>query len=61
MIDFFRSEQPIEYVGVMHAQAPHDAERMAADLRKELPDHEIPIGQIGCVLGWARRAGPTSP
>ena len=56
MIDFFRSEQPIEYVGVMHAQAPHDAERMAADLRKELPDHEIPIGQIGCVLGT--HAGP---
>ncbi|TMC80815.1 MAG: DegV family protein, partial [Chloroflexi bacterium] len=27
-----------------------------ADLRKELPDQEIPIGQIGCVLGT--HAGP---
>jgi fatty acid kinase fatty acid binding subunit len=51
MIDFFRSEQPVEHVAVMHAQAQEDAERVAADLRKEYPNQEITIGQIGCVLG----------
>ncbi len=51
MIDFFRTQLPVEYVGVMHAQAPGDAERVVADLRKEFPDLDIPVGQIGCVLG----------
>ncbi|TMC51946.1 MAG: DegV family protein [Chloroflexi bacterium] len=51
MIEFFRSEQPVEYVAVMHAQAQEDAERIAADLRADLPGQEITIGQIGCVLG----------
>jgi DegV family protein with EDD domain len=51
MVEFFRSEQPVEYVAVMHAQAKEDAERIASDLRSELPDQEITIGQIGCVLG----------
>jgi fatty acid kinase fatty acid binding subunit len=51
MVEFFRSEQPVEHVAVMHAQAADEADRIAADLRKELPDLEIPIGQIGCVLG----------
>ena len=56
MIEFFRSEQPIEHVGVMHAEAKEEAERIAADLRHELPDHAIPLGQIGSVLGT--HAGP---
>jgi DegV family protein with EDD domain len=51
MVEFFRSEQPVEYVAVMHAQAKEDAERVAADLHQEFPDQEITIGQIGCVLG----------
>jgi DegV family protein with EDD domain len=51
MLEFFRSEQPVEYVAVMHAQAKEDAERIAADLRTEFPDQETTIGQIGCVLG----------
>jgi DegV family protein with EDD domain len=51
MVEFFRSEQPVEYVAVMHAQAKEDAERIASDLQSELPDQEITIGQIGCVLG----------
>jgi DegV family protein with EDD domain len=51
MIEFFRSDQPVEHVGVVHAQAPDEAEQIAAGLRKELPDFEIPVGQIGCVLG----------
>lgn len=51
MIDFFRTQLPVEHVAVMHAQAPDDAERVVADLRKEFPDLDIPVGQIGCVLG----------
>jgi DegV family protein with EDD domain len=51
MIEFFRSQQPVEYVAVMHAEAPEDAERVAAELRKEFPNLDMPIGQIGAVLG----------
>ena len=51
MVEFFRSEMPVETVAVMHAQAAVEAERIAGELRRELPDLEIPIGQIGCVLG----------
>ncbi len=56
MIEFFRSEQPVEHLAVMHAEAPKDAERLAADLRREFPEREIMLGQIGCVLGT--HAGP---
>lgn len=56
MIEFFRGELPVEYVGVVHAQAPDEAERIADDLRRELAGMEIPIGQIGCVL--ATHTGP---
>lgn len=51
MVEFFRSEQPVEHVAVMHAQAPDEAAQIAGELRRELPDLEIPVGQIGCVLG----------
>ncbi len=51
MVEFFRHELPVEYVGVVHAQAPEEAERIANDLRREMPGLDIPIGQIGCVLG----------
>jgi DegV family protein with EDD domain len=51
MIEYFRNELPVERVAVMHAQAPEEAETIAAGLRKELPGQEITIGQIGCVLG----------
>ena len=51
MVEFFKAELPVEYVGVVHAQAPDEAERIAADLRQQLPGLEIPVGQIGCVLG----------
>ena len=50
MVDFFRRDLPVEYIGGMHAQAPDEAEAMATDLRKELAG-EVVIGQIGCVLG----------
>jgi fatty acid-binding protein DegV len=51
MVEYFRGELPVEHVAVMHAQAPDEAETMAASLRKELPGQEIVIGKIGCVLG----------
>ena len=51
MIEYFRGDLPVEHVAVVHAQAAEEAEQIAADLRKELPDQEIPIGQIGSVLG----------
>jgi DegV family protein with EDD domain len=51
MLEFFRKDEPVEHVGVVHAQAPEEAEEIAAGLRKELPDFEISVGQIGCVLG----------
>jgi DegV family protein with EDD domain len=51
MIDFFRTDLPVEHVAVVHAQAADEAEEIAAGLRKELPDFDIPVGQIGCVLG----------
>ena len=51
MVEFFRTEMPVETLAVMHAQAPDEAEEIASELRRELPDLDIPIGQIGCVLG----------
>jgi DegV family protein with EDD domain len=51
MIEFLKADLPVEHAAVMHAQAPEEAERIAADLRRELPDLELPIGQIGSVLG----------
>jgi DegV family protein with EDD domain len=51
MVEFFQADLPVEHVGVVHAQAPEEAEQIAADLRKRLPELEVPVGQIGCVLG----------
>ena len=51
MVEFFRGELPVETVGVMHAQAPDEAEQIASQLRREMPGMDITIGQIGCVLG----------
>jgi DegV family protein with EDD domain len=51
MVEFFEKDMPVEHVGVVHAQASEEAERIASDLRKRYPDLEVPVGQIGCVLG----------
>ena len=51
MVEFFRGELPVENLAVMHAQAPGEAEEIAGELRKQLPDMDIDVGQIGCVLG----------
>jgi len=51
MVEYFKNDLPVEHVSVMHAQAPDEAEQIAAALRKDLPGREVTIGQIGCVLG----------
>jgi DegV family protein with EDD domain len=51
MVDYFEGDKPVEHVAVMHAQAAAEAEQIAVALRKDLPDHEVSVGQIGCVLG----------
>ena len=51
MVEYFRGELPVEHVAVMHAQAPDEAETVAAGLRQEMPGQAIVIGKIGCVLG----------
>ena len=56
MVEFFRTDMPVEHVAVVHAQAPDEAETIAADLRQALPDNEILVGPIGCVL--ATHTGP---
>jgi DegV family protein with EDD domain len=56
MVEFFKTDMPVESVAVVHAQAPDEAETIAEDLRKALPGQEIPVGPIGCVL--ATHTGP---
>jgi len=51
MVEYFRSDGPAEHVAVMHAQSAGEAEGVVAELRAELPDQEITVGQIGAVLG----------
>ena len=51
MVDYFRGELPAEHVAVMHAQAPEEAEMLAAGLRSDRPGRKVAIGKIGCVLG----------
>jgi DegV family protein with EDD domain len=51
MVEYFEGDFPVEHVGVVHAQAAEEAERIAGDLRKRYPELEVPVGQIGCVLG----------
>jgi len=51
MVEFFEKDLPVEHVGVVHAQAPEEAEQIAAGIRSRRPDLEVPVGQIGCVLG----------
>jgi len=51
LLQLLRQDLPIERLAVMHAQAPADAERLREELARELPEVEVVIGQIGCVLG----------
>jgi len=51
MVEYFVSELPVEQLAVMHAQARDEAEQISTGLRKRFPELEVPIGQIGCVLG----------
>ncbi|HKC18323.1 MAG TPA: DegV family protein [Candidatus Dormibacteraeota bacterium] len=51
MVEYFKGDVPVEHVAVMHAQAEDEAEQIAVALRKDFPDRDITVGQIGCVLG----------
>ena len=51
MLDHFRKDLPVEYLGIVHSQAPEDAEALRQTLLGELPIQEIEIGEIGAVLG----------
>ncbi|HKW72767.1 MAG TPA: DegV family protein [Candidatus Dormibacteraeota bacterium] len=51
MVEYFKSDLPVEHMAVMHAQAPEEAERVAAELRSQFPGREVTVGQIGAVLG----------
>jgi fatty acid kinase fatty acid binding subunit len=51
MVEFFKSDLPVEHMAVMHAEAADEAESIAATLRAEFPDREVTVGQIGAVLG----------
>lgn len=50
-LDHFRKDLPVEYLGIVHSQAPEDAEAVRQTIAKELPGQEIEIGEIGAVLG----------
>jgi DegV family protein with EDD domain len=51
MVEYFKGDLPVEHLAVMHAQAAGEAEQIAAALRKDYPDREVTVGQIGCALG----------
>ena len=56
MIEMARADYPVEYLGVVHAQAPEEAERIRQELQAELPEVQIETGTIGTVL--ATHTGP---
>jgi DegV family protein with EDD domain len=53
MIELLRADLPITGLGVLHAQAPEEAERIRAEVAPELEKEgiEVVVSQIGCVLG----------
>ena len=53
MIELLQADEPITALGVMHAQAADDAERIRAEIAPELEKQGVTVvtGQIGCVLG----------
>lgn len=51
LLEHFRKDLPVEYLGVVHSQAPAEAEKVRETLRAELPGQEIEVGEIGAVLG----------
>ena len=51
MVEYFKSDLPVEHMAVMHAQAADEAAQIAEALRQDFPDREITVGEIGCVLG----------
>lgn len=50
LVDLLRADLPVEYLAVMHAQSPEEAQHIRDQLAAELPAVEVVIGQIGAVL-----------
>ena len=53
-----RRDAPVEYLAVVHGQAPDGARQVRSLLAEELPDVEVEIGETGAVLGT--HVGPGS-
>ena len=53
MIELLRDDYPLEHVAVMHAQAPDEAAKIAAEIQPELEKAGVQVvtSQIGAVLG----------
>ncbi len=51
MVEYFKGDLPVEHMAVMHAQAAEEAGQIATALRKDFPEREVTVGQIGSVLG----------
>jgi DegV family protein with EDD domain len=53
MVELLRADEPITALGVLHAQAPEEAERIRAEVAPELEKQGVDVvtSQIGCVLG----------
>ena len=53
VIELLRDDYPLESVAVVHAQAPDEADRIAAEIAPELEKDGVTLvkGQIGAVLG----------
>ena len=51
LLELFRADLPVEHLAVSHGQAHEDAERIRAELARELPGVDVALGEIGAVLG----------
>ncbi len=53
LVELMKADAPLAHVGVMHAQAAAEAERIRAEIAPDLEREgvDVAIGQIGCVLG----------
>ncbi len=51
LVELIERDMPVEYLAVMHAQAPEEARGIVEELAPCHPELEIATGQIGCVLG----------
>lgn len=51
LADLLRRDLPVESLNVMYSTEPEDAQRLQAELSRELDGIEVGLGRIGAVLG----------